>query len=108
MPLTPLQREVLNKSCEISYHHNAPLYIALNKTDLVEPKIKLLDLSNTLSEWIWHKKIEMINKVARNGCLCNGIDGKPDTGAIAMGKRGVVYDFGTAERWNRRDSEISL
>lgn len=98
MPLTPLQREVLNKSCEISYHHNAPLYIALNKTDLVEPKIKLLDLSNTLSEWIWHKKIEMINKVARNGCLCNGIDGKPDTGAIAMGKRGVVYDFGTAER----------
>ena len=100
MPLTPLQREVLNKSCEISYHHNAPLYIALNKTDLVEPKIKLLDLSNTLSEWIWHKKIEMINQVvSRNGCFfSNGVDGKPDTGAIAMGERGVVHDFGIAKR----------
>lgn len=72
MPLTPLQREVLNKSCEISYHNNAPLYIALNKTDLVEPKIKLLDLSNTLSEWIWHKKMEMINKVSRDGCILMG------------------------------------
>ena len=63
VPLSLSSRVVLDKVCEISFHYGSLLYLALNKVDLVNPKERLLDYSSTLSEFIWKKKIALLQAV---------------------------------------------
>ena len=59
-PLSLLNQEVLKRLCTVSFTHNSLLYVALNKVDLVEPKIQLLQYSNKISELIWKTKISLL------------------------------------------------
>ena len=59
-PLSLLNQEVLKRLCTVSFTHKSLLYVALNKVDLVEPKIKLLQYSDKISELIWKTKISLL------------------------------------------------
>lgn len=61
-PLTVVNRTILKQLSRISFTNHSHLYIALNKVDLVNPKSRLLQYSNDISELIWKTKIQLLKE----------------------------------------------
>ena len=64
-PLTVVNRTILKQLCSISFNNHLHLYIALNKVDLVNPKSRLLQYSNAISELIWKTKIQLLKSTEK-------------------------------------------
>ena len=64
-PLTVVNRTILKQLCSISFNNHSHLYIALNKVDLVNPKSRLLQYSNAISELIWKTKIQLLKRTEK-------------------------------------------